>query len=224
MKRYAKNPSELVIQNPDKNSKKMGKSKRKRDSKGRFMSKSRKNKTADKFVDRGQDLLMQYGLAALAATGATKGAQFVLSQIPVNLPDWARDWLIIGLPGAAGVGVSLYSNKNNAIAQGIAGGMVLSTANSLSDKLIKGESPGMADSFNLPAGSMIIKPDGTVVDSKGTPVAKANIPEKAKKMVGAGNGTPKSIASNIGPFGQGKYESHLLQDGASNNWESGESY
>ena len=224
MKRYAKNPAELVIQNPTpKKKKKMGKSKRKRDSKGRFMSKKKRKKRSnpsvqDEFVDTGKNLFLQYGLAALAATGTVKGAQYLLDKIP-NIPQWAKEWSMIGGPAVAGIVLSMYSNPNSAIAQGVAGGMVLASANGLSDKLIKGIEPGksqMADA-QLQKGDMIVKADGILYDQQGNPIARIS-----------GNGETKTIApSSHTSFDE--ENKHLLGDSAgfgvdAMSWEGGEAF
>ena len=166
MKRYAKNPSELVIQNPtDSNM-----AKRKRDSQGRF---KRKNPSiTEEFTDTGKDLFMQYGLAALAATGAVKGAQYVVNQIP-GIPAWTKEWGAIVGPGVGGIILTMMTDKKSAIMQGLSGGMVLATANGLSDKFINGGGTDneMSDAV-LEKGDMIVKEDGYLYDQDGNRIAQ----------------------------------------------------
>lgn len=166
MKRYAKNPAELVIQNPI-NSKTMAK--RKRDKKGKF----KRSNPADEFVDTGKNLFMQYGLAALASTGTVKGAQYVISKVP-NVPAWAKEWGMIAGPAVAGIVLSMYADRNSALMQGVAGGMVLASANGLSDKLLTGNSAGddeMAGAL-LSDGDLIVKKDGYLYDQQGNRLAR----------------------------------------------------
>ncbi|MFH5833736.1 hypothetical protein [Halalkalibaculum sp. DA384] len=176
---------------------------------------SRKN-AADDFVDTGKNLFTEFGLAALAATGTVKGAQYLLKQIPVNLPQWAREWLMIIGPGVAGIGVSMYADKNSAIWQGVAGGMVLASANGLSDKLIEGVAPGgMSDGATVGEMDLILKPDGYLYDKEGNRVAKANIDQ--------GKMASPALPESGGGFATG--ESHLLQDSDfSESFEGGEAW
>jgi hypothetical protein len=169
MKKYAKNPAELVIQNPTKK-KKMAK--RKRDSKGRF-KKNRNNPIggADEFVDTGKNLFMQYGLAALASTGTVKGAQYLIGKVP-NIPSWAKEWGMIAGPAVAGIVLSMYADRNSALTQGLAGGMVLASANELSDKLLKGNSKAEMSDANISKGDLIVKPDGYLYDQQGNRLAR----------------------------------------------------
>ena len=208
-------PAELVVQNPTTSNKKMGKSKRKRDSKGRFMSKSRKN-AADDFVDTGKSLFMEYGLAALAATGTVKGAQYLINKAPVNIPGWAREWLMIVGPGAAGIGLSMWADKKSPIWQGVAGGMVLASANGLSDKLIEGVAPGGMSDAMVGENDLILKPDGYLYDRAGNRVAKANIDEGKLS-------TALPAADQNEAFAMGT--SNLLQDADfSQTFEGGEDW
>ncbi|MDZ7658831.1 hypothetical protein, partial [Fodinibius sp.] len=75
----------------------------------------------------GKNLSMQYGLAALASTGSVKGAQYVIDQVP-NIPSLGlKNGAVIAGPAMAGTCLSMYAPRNNAIFQGVAGGMVLAS-------------------------------------------------------------------------------------------------
>ncbi|WP_020402800.1 hypothetical protein [Gracilimonas tropica] len=169
---YAKNPAELVIQNPAKSSKKknskttkkMAKQKRKKN--GRFTSKKRSNPAGD-FVDTGKNLFMKFGLAALAATGVTKIISIGVSK--TQLPKVAKDAVIIAGPAVGGIITSMVAGKNNAIAQGIAGGMVLASVNTATDRFMPKEG-------DLSDSDMIVKADGYVYDQNGNPIAQINMP------------------------------------------------
>jgi len=237
MKRYAKNPApeevevldnpaEFVLQNPTskKNSNTMAK--RKRDSKGRFKSKrTNPMDNADEFLDTGKNLFMQYGLAALASTGTVKGAEYLLGQVP-NIPSWAREWGMIALPGMGGILLSMMTDSRNAIYQGVAGGMVLASANGLSDKLIKGESPnGMSDgSKALEPGDYIVKADGFLYDQEGNKIARIDAEGmKAKQAAMPKTQPQKTMPKNDNASGTfGKNDSHLLQ--GAGNYEGGETF
>ncbi|TYP92086.1 hypothetical protein LX73_2333 [Fodinibius salinus] len=244
MKRYAKNPApddietlqnpaEFVIQNPTpKTNKKMAK--RKRDSDGKFKSKrSNPMDAADEFVDTGKNLFMQYGLAALASTGTVKGAEFLINQVP-DIPQWAKEWAMIAGPAAAGIIVSMMADRRNAIWQGVSGGMVLASANGLSDKLIKGESPsgakngsgnggdGMSDGV-VEKGDLIVKPDGYLYDQDGKKIARIDAAgmQADPQAMPAGNNQAMVPETNTerGSFSQN--DDHLLQD-STTNFEQGE--
>lgn len=171
---YAKNPAELVIQNPAKKPKTKQKKKmarKKRNAKGRFTSK-RKNPAgpASEFTETGKNLFMRFGLAALAATGVAKGVSVGVAKL--DLPTPVKDALIIGGPAAGGILVSMLTGKNNAIAQGIAGGMVLASVNTASDRFIggRGSVDGLSDT------DMIVKSDGVLYDQDGNAIAKIALP------------------------------------------------
>lgn len=182
MKRYAKNPAELVIHNPT--NKTMAK--RKRGKNGKF-KKKRKNaaSAADEFVDTGKNLFMQYGLAALASTFTVRGVANLLDRVP-NLPTWAKRWGVIAVPAAGGTILSMATAKNNAILQGLAGGMVLASANTLSDRLIGGGE--MAGLGNVDSGDLIIKKDGYIYDQQGNKIAALKNGDTPQVTSGSDNG------------------------------------
>lgn len=160
--------------------------KRKRGPDGKF-KKKRKNPgdMADEFVDTGKNLFMQYGLAALASTGSVKGAQYVIKKVP-NIPSWAKEWGMIAGPAVAGIILSMYAPRNSAIFQGVAGGMVLASANGLSDKLLTGNSDEEMSGALLSDGDMIVKEDGYLYDQKGNRLARiANGTENAAEQTRA---------------------------------------
>lgn len=215
------NPAELVIQNPtpDKNTKTMAK--RKRDSKGRYKKKRSNPSGTDEFVDTGKDLFMQYGLAALASTGTVKGAEYLLGKVP-HIPVWAKEWGLIAGPAAAGILLSMFASKKSAIMQGIAGGMVLASANGLSDKLIKGVAPGgMADGAIEP-GDLLVKPDGYLYDQQGNRIARISDLSKAAGV------TPGQVPNALPEFSSFEGDGgHLLGDGYGSyelSWEAGEAF
>jgi hypothetical protein len=202
---YAKNPAELVIQNPHKKpKKKMARSKRKRDNKGRYSS---KRKNPSDFVSTGKNLFLQYGLAALASTGVVKLISVGLKKTSLNQS--MKETVLIAGPAVGGILTSMFAGKNNAIAQGVAGGMVLASVNRASDKFIGGGEDGeMAD-----AGDLIVKDDGIVYDQKGNPIAKIDLPDSGEgkmtqKALTAGFDTMSTPSNMLGDFeGYSGYES-----------------
>lgn len=186
---YAKNPAELVIQNPAKNKKKNSKSKnkmsKKRDNQGRFASKKRSN-PADDFIDTGKNLFMKFGLAALAATGVTK--IFSIGVSKTNLPKMAKDAVIIAGPAAAGIVTSMVAGKNNAIAQGLAGGMVLASVNTATDRFMPKEG-------DLSDSDLIVKADGYVYDQNGNPLAQIALPESEQSQLPESSSASEKVSS-----------------------------
>lgn len=224
------NPSEFVIQNPTSTKNNNTMAKRKRDSEGKF-KKKRNNPidAADDFVDTGKNLFMQYGLAALASTGTVKGAEYLLGQLP-NIPQWAREWGMIAGPAAAGILLSMFTDRRNAILQGVSGGMVLASANGLSDKLINGQPPagssqngsgqngnGMSDA-GLERGDLIVKSDGYLYDQQGNKIASVDAEGMQTQPISAGSGQENT---GRGTFSKGN--EHLLQD-SNMNFEEGEMF
>lgn len=150
---------------------------KKRNAKGRFKKKgksrsARKNPTggASEFTETGKNLFMSFGLAALAATGVTKGVSMFVAKMEWSQP--VKDSVIIAGPAVGGIITSMFAAKNNAIAQGLAGGMVLSSVNTLSDRFITGNGSvdGLSDS------DMIVKSDGILYDRDGNAIAKIALP------------------------------------------------
>lgn len=208
MKVYAKNPAELVIENPTKKTKKMAK--RKRDNKGRY-AKKRKNPAGltDEITETGKNLFMQYGLAALASTGVISVAKNIIAQVD-GLPDWAREWGVLLIPAAGGIGVSMLTDSKNAITQGVAGGMFLASVNGLSDKFLGGANGDTDGLGNVEKGDLIVKKDGYIYDQKGNRIA-------AVSNNGNGNSQKQLTAG-------WDRENHSLGEPFAENWETGETW
>lgn len=208
---YAKNPAELVIQNPAKTSKKnnskttkkMATKKRKKN--GRFASKKRSNPAGD-FVDTGKNLFMKFGLAALASTGVIKIVHIAVSK--TGLPKGVKDAVIIAGPAAAGIVTSMFAGKNNAIAQGIAGGMVLASVNTATDKFLPKEG-------ELSDSDMIVKADGYVYDQNGNPLAQISLPEESETQ---------SLPERTSAFQTIAEHDNMLGDWGGDSFEGGESW
>lgn len=211
MKIYAKNPAELVIENPagpKKRTKTMGK--QKRNSKGQFMKKSkskskRKNPSiGDEVTETGKDLFFKYGLAAFASIGVLKGFSLLINKVP-DIPQAAKDAILIGGPFAGGIATAMLTDKKSPVAQGIAGGMVLASVNTASDKFLKGKSPSneMAGLGQIEPNDMILKPDGILYDQDGNPIAAV----KASNMTQ--EGSDPMITGND-PLDTMKQDQHLL--------------
>lgn len=209
MKIYAKNPAELVIENPGRlNKKDNTMSKRKRNSKGQFMKKSkgkRKNQTiSDEVTETGKDLFLKYGLAAFASIGVLKGFSMLINKVP-DIPQFAKDAILIGGPFAGGIATAMLTDPRSPIAQGIAGGMVLASANTASDKFLRGKSPSgeMAGLGQIEPSDMILKPDGILYDQEGNPIAE----------IQSGNengGGSDSMITGDDPLDVMKQDQHLL--------------
>ncbi len=203
---YAKNPAELVIQNPHKKPNNMA---RKRKKNGRY-AKKRSNPGGD-FVDTGKNLFMQYGLAALASTGVIKLFQIGLKN--TGLSKNMKEMVLVAGPAAAGIVTSMTTSRNNAIAQGVAGGMVLASVHRVSDKFI-GDVDDELDDSPLDHQDLIVKADGIVYDQSGNPIAKIDLPDGAdggpisSKALTSGFDTISSPGNSLGDFeGYGGFES-----------------
>jgi hypothetical protein len=206
---YAKNPAELVIQNPHKKpQKKMARTKRKRNKKGRYTS---KRKNPSDFVSTGKNLFLQYGLAALASTGVVKMISVGLKKTGLNQS--MKETVLIAGPAVGGILTSMFASKNNAIAQGVAGGMVLASVNRASDKFIGGNEDGSMADANLSASDLIVKEDGLLYDQKGNAIAKIDLPgatgsKVTQKALTAGFDTMSTPSNMLGDFeGYNGYES-----------------
>lgn len=190
--------------------------KRKRGPDGKFKKKRKNPKgVGDEFVDTGKNLFMQYGLAALASTFTVTGVAKLLDRVP-NLPSWARQWGIIAVPAAGGITLSMLTDKKSAIMQGLAGGMVLASANTLSDRLI-GSGAQMAGLGQVEPGDLIVKADGYIYDQDGNRIAALKNADTPMITSGSGGDGDESVFNR---------PDHVLGDfdDFDNGWETGEAW
>lgn len=184
----------------------MARRKRKRDGNGRYAS---KRKNPGDFVSTGKNLFLQYGLAALASTGVVKMISVGLAK--TNLNRTMKETVLIAGPAVGGILTSMMAGRSNAIAQGVAGGMVLASVNRASDKFIGSSDNDMADA-DLDSSDLIVKSDGVVYDQAGNAIAKIDLPDATgsttQKALTAGFDTISAPGSMLGDFeGHGGYES-----------------
>lgn len=212
---YAKNPAEIVLDNP---SKKKSKSKAAKDPRrvaaGRKAWKTRQNKRKKKktdmsknrmnpkdLTDTGITLYKQYGMAALGTILSLGGASYLLNRFGANLPNNVKRLAPIVIPGAVGVVVATKAKKNNAIAQGVAGGMVYNSATKAIQMLLPDSLQGDLSGplaydkssmlGSVPAGSYVVTPQGKLLNMDGSPAANAQAALPAPKA--------KPMAKSSGP-------------------------
>lgn len=210
MKIYAKNPAELVVENPAKSKKTTKTMAKRRNAKGQFTSKRKNQSIGDEVTETGKDLFLKYGLAAFASIGVLKGFSMLINKVP-DIPQAAKDAILIGGPFAGGIVTAMLTDKKSPIAQGIAGGMVLASVNTAGDKFLKGASPSeqMAGLGQIEPSDMILKADGILYDQEGNPIA-------AIKSGSNQEGSDPLITGND-PLDTMKQDQHLLGDA----WSSG---
>lgn len=198
--KYARNPGELVIDNPAKPKKRkktMAKRKRK--------TTRRRRRRNPGVVKTGKNLFIKYGLAAAGALGSVRLMQFAVDKFGAKIPDAAKKYGAILIPAAGGV--LLATKAKSEIWQGIAGGMVLASVNNGINALIPQAGAGVSDGLNSAQNHYMgdgngyqITASGEVIDQSGNPVAQ---------IVAPGASQPN------GYLGEGSQEE---------NWEHGETW
>jgi hypothetical protein len=114
-------------------------------------------------------------------------------------------------------------DKKNPIWQGLAGGMVLATANGLSDKLLTGgdkaaKSGGEMADAQLEPGDFIVKADGMLYDQQGNPIARIS----ENGLESAAPAQPALTAA--GDTEIWDYYDHSLGESVPGSYEEGEAW
>lgn len=194
---YAKNPAELIIDNPAPKTRTSKDPRRvaagKKAWATRTKTKTRTNMSTktnpEKIADTGKEMFLRYGLAAVGTIASVKGVSFLMNRFGGSLPAAVRRVAPIVVPAIAGVAIGAKSKKNNEIAQGVAGGMVYASVSQalhtfLPTAVTDGLSDGLGYKINsfladaLEPGSLIVTPSGEILDLNGNPqgTAQAALP------------------------------------------------
>ncbi len=188
-KKYAKNPAELLLVNPapKKAEKKdprrvaAGKAAWKKRQQTPKKTKTMSNKVTSKAVVKtGKAMLVKTGVAAVGTIGAVRVTDYLIQRYGQNLPAVFQKYATIVFPATAGVIIAVKSTNKNAIAQGIASGMVYASVAQGIDKLFTKAESTLSDALGYKRNSMLsdrlaIGPGGQVLDANGHIVGKARV-------------------------------------------------
>ncbi len=137
--RYAKNPGELVIDNPAPRTK----TKKRTMARKKHTSKKKRRRNPG-VVKTGESLFLKYGIAAAGSILTVRLLQAGLNKFGGNLPEVVKKYVPVVAPAVGGI--YLATKNKGKIMQGIAGGMILASVNSAVDAFIPSASAsGMSD-------------------------------------------------------------------------------
>lgn len=141
----------------------------------------------EKTIKTGRKLLGKSSLVAVGTFGAVRGTAFLMQKFGQNLPAVVKDYAPIIVPIVTGTIIATKAKNTNEVMQGLAGGMVFGGVSQGLNKVLppavtsgSGLSGAMGYEQNsllagYPEGSMVVTPDGAVLDANGSMYGKAEI-------------------------------------------------
>ena len=236
---YAKNPGEIVLDNPSKRKKKKLASKKdpRRVAAGKKAWKTRQRKkkqqkrgtkmsrtNPENLAKTSKQMFIKYGLAAVGTITSVKAVSFLLDKFGGSLPAAVRSYAPIAVPFAGGVVIATKAKKSNEIAQGVAGGMVYAAVSNVLHKVLPANATngGLSDGLGYKTSSFLgqLGPDALIVKNgkvftlKGEPVGMAQTALPA----------PKKSKDRLSKTGS-KSSEQMVNDAYGGNWEqNGESF